>query len=78
MSWECAECHVREGADRNFIDAVCHHCGKPLCHQHRVRLADDAFSDVEGQIPAFAMHCRECKQLYHPRAIVLEPQEEKA
>ncbi len=39
MSWECGECNARE--DRHTrIDAVCHHCGKPLCREDQIWIAD--------------------------------------
>ncbi|MEV0675519.1 hypothetical protein AB0I60_03245 [Actinosynnema sp. NPDC050436] len=69
MAWECAECHTREGADEVFVDAVCHHCGKPLCHHDRVSVVDDAFGEEDRQV---AVHCKECKQRHHPRATALE------
>lgn len=32
------------------IMAVCHHCGKPLCQQHRILIVDDAFGVVEDEL----------------------------
>jgi hypothetical protein len=62
MAWECAECHARESRD-NRIDAVCHHCGKLLCRDDRVLIADLAFAG--GRTDQVAVHCRLCKEQYH-------------
>lgn len=32
------------------VIAMCHHCGKPLCQQHRILILDDAFSVDEQEI----------------------------
>ena len=73
MAWECAECNIREGAPAEYgqvvIEAVCHHCGKPLCRQDRVHVVDDEFG-----APAF--HCRECRQRHHSRAVRVDGQPE--
>ncbi|WP_433261772.1 hypothetical protein ACQPZF_27730 [Actinosynnema sp. CS-041913] len=71
MAWECAECHAREGAGQVFIDAVCHHCGKPLCRHDRVRIVDEAFAESDRHSAQLALHCKECKQRHHPRAVAL-------
>ena len=64
MAWECAECGHRE--DRHVrVDAVCHHCGKLLCRDDRVEIADLAFAGTPGPIPRTAIHCRRCKQRHH-------------
>lgn len=70
MSWECAECNRREDRDTR-IDAVCHHCGKPLCRGDRVEIADYAFSGVAGKLGQVAVHCRACKRKYHQADFVL-------
>jgi hypothetical protein len=68
MAWECAECHRREGEEGIRIDAVCHHCGKPLCRDDRVVLADPAFAPgPRGAFPV-AAHCQACKSL-HPMSL---------
>jgi thymidine kinase len=66
---ECGECtavHGRlvEGTNQVArVNAVCHHCGKPLCQVHRLLLADEAFSrDDSGYLPT-ACHCSECRRL---------------
>lgn len=64
MAWECAECNARERT-RNAIDAVCHHCGKPLCREHRIEIADLAFAGVSEPISQVAIHCQKCKHQYH-------------
>lgn len=65
MSWDCAECSGRTG-----VDSVCHHCGKSLCRQHVVVVADDAFSDTGGPWERTAAHCPGCRSEHHPRARV--------
>lgn len=70
MAWECAECHAREGTDKVFVDAVCHHCGKLLCPHDRVLIPDEAFSQVSGPVERMAVHCKECRQRHHPLALV--------
>lgn len=69
MVWECAECNVKESADRK-IDAVCHHCGKPLCRDDRIEIADNAFSNVGSAGPT-AIHCRACRRKHHASAVRL-------
>jgi hypothetical protein len=64
MPWECAECNAGEGRETR-IDAVCHHCGKPLCRGDRVELADYAFAGSTGEISQVAVHCRPCRDEYH-------------
>ncbi len=70
MSWECAECNAREG-QQTRIDAVCHHCGKPLCRGDRVEIADLDFASTPGQTGQVAVHCRPCKRLYHAADVSL-------
>jgi len=69
MAWECAECNVKESAGRK-IDAICHHCGKPLCRDDRIEIADNAFSSVGSAGPT-AIHCRACRRKYHAGAVPL-------
>ena len=70
MPWECGECSQRE-RDGLLITAVCHHCGKPLCDKHRVRIVDDAFAS-EGQEVVSAFHCEACRRVHHPRAAAVQ------
>jgi hypothetical protein len=65
MAWECAECNT---PDRK-IDAVCHHCGKPLCRADRIVIIDDAFASTRAQRGPAAVHCRACRRRYHSGAI---------
>jgi hypothetical protein len=63
MVLECANC----GSTEN-VDAVCHHCGKPLCsdlENCRFEIEDSAF-DSTTTSPVVAVHCRECWQTFHP------------
>lgn len=64
MAWECMECLQEK------MKVVCHHCGKPLCTEHAYVLADDAFSDHKGPQSIHAAHCKDCRQAYHPRAVL--------
>jgi len=73
MAWECAECNKPEDAKRK-MNAVCHHCGKPLCsscHRARFKLVDDAYSDEPG-LSQEAYHCGDCRRTHHLRASLLE------
>ncbi|MDJ0729256.1 MAG: hypothetical protein QNJ33_04610 [Crocosphaera sp.] len=36
--------------DEVKVVAMCHHCGKPLCQQHRFLIVDDAFSIDEEEM----------------------------
>jgi hypothetical protein len=64
MAWECGECNARE--DRHTrIDAVCHHCGKPLCREDQVRIIDFVFADEPGLLGREAVHCRPCIRRHH-------------
>lgn len=69
MSWECIECNVEDR--RNRINGVCHHCGKPLCRNDQVLIADDAFVTFSGGASLVAVHCRTCKRQHHPAAVPL-------
>jgi hypothetical protein len=64
MTWECGECHVKEGQDHR-VDTACHHCGKLLCWEDRVLIADIAFANKRGDTERTAVHCRSCKRRYH-------------
>lgn len=80
MAWGCAECGKKENEEwRDQLgqawpvkfDAVCHHCGSPLCQEHRVVIVDDAFSPGQPtavRTPAKSVHCKACKGREHPRA----------
>jgi hypothetical protein len=65
--WECGECNRKEGPDQH-IRSVCHHCGKPLCDEHSVRIDDDAYSALWGPAGIVANHCSDCRARHHPRA----------
>jgi hypothetical protein len=64
VTWECAECHAPEDQGTR-IDAVCHHCGKPLCRDDRVLIPDLAFAASAGKVGAEAVHCQPCKRRHH-------------
>ena len=69
MTWECAECN---SDDRQYpIAGICHHCGKPLCRDDRVLIADDAFAALTGDANQVAVHCRACKREHHPAGVSL-------
>jgi hypothetical protein len=70
MAWKCVECvHAADGGDgrSSAVDAVCVHCGKPLCGQHKFEIVDEAFVlDPElGAKDNRAVHCEECRSRYH-------------
>ena len=70
MAWECGVCDAVEGRDNVKVDAVCHHCGKPLCQKHqKFHFVDDAFSINDTPVNRQAYHCEACKKLYHPRIV---------
>ncbi len=74
MTWECAECNNTEGkrADAGRrVDGVCHHCGKPLCHDDQILIADEAFTASPGEANREAVHCPECWREHHPGSISL-------
>jgi hypothetical protein len=66
VTWECAECNASEGRGVR-IDAVCHHCGKPLCRDDRLVIADVAFAPTAGEMDQTAVHCRLCGRQHHSR-----------
>lgn len=70
MTWECAECHTPESKGKP-IDAVCHHCGRPLCREDRVLIPDLVFAATPGEVSAQAVHCRSCRREHHPQDIPL-------
>lgn len=69
MAWECAECNSKETAKLK-VDAVCHHCGKPLCRKDQVKIADYAFSRG-GEIATMAVHCKSCRRKHHRASVAL-------
>ncbi|MGW3996089.1 hypothetical protein [Amycolatopsis sp. NPDC004772] len=81
MAWKCSDCDAEEdSAGKVVVDAVCHHCGKPLCRLHQQAVLDDAFAvdtsaamDSIGLIPVdrIAVHCESCRRDHHPRAALM-------
>ncbi|WP_372669598.1 hypothetical protein [Amycolatopsis kentuckyensis] len=67
-----------------MVDAVCHHCGKPLCREHQMvvaldeaftptRLADTVLSTgLDGSAIGFGVHCESCRRAHHGRATLLD------
>ncbi|MFJ1762957.1 hypothetical protein ACIOD2_21780 [Amycolatopsis sp. NPDC088138] len=78
MAWECSDCNAREDEkEKVVVDAVCHHCGKPLCRDHQVIVGqDEAFAPAAPEEPALrdrsAVHCESCRRTHHSRATLLE------
>jgi hypothetical protein len=60
--WECSEC----GESSSPVEAVCHHCGKPLCPNHLSVRHDPAFGAVKGE-QVWAVHCAGCRSKHHQR-----------
>lgn len=54
-SLECGVC-----ASFTKIEAVCHHCGKPLCDECRRDVEDWVFGEL-----VIAVHCNDCQRKYH-------------
>lgn len=78
MAWECAECSSRETDDGDVnINAVCHHCGKPLCRRDRVEFIDSAFSLEYGVTGRAAFHCRRCRRRHHRSLAALMERDEE-
>jgi hypothetical protein len=73
MTWKCADCNAVETEQHGTsIDAVCHHCGKPLCAEDRIWIADGAFhAELRAALPA-AAHCKGCRQANHSRSAAVE------
>lgn len=65
MSWKCVVCGELDGRKGVVVNAVCHHCGKPLCIKHQVVLQDPAFGHDRENPRATAVHCKECWRKYH-------------
>lgn len=53
----CGICQTEED-----VDVVCHHCGMPLCAEHRIRWWDNAFHKRP-----LAAHCFNCLLANHIR-----------
>lgn len=53
----CGICQREKG-----VDALCHHCSKPLCAEHRILWPDNAFDGNPG-----AIHCLDCLLKHHLR-----------
>lgn len=72
MPWVCGNCNRAEGKNGSSgeikIEAVCHHCGRPLCQDDRFQVEDDAFGYKGAGGESYASHCLECAKQYHPRA----------
>lgn len=76
MAWECSDCNAREdGQGTVVVDAVCHHCGKPLCREHQVPVVlDPAFGAVAVlDAPVFGglfpVHCDSCGRAHHGQGL---------
>lgn len=69
--WECGECGQPEDEKSGTLSLVCHHCGKLLCRDCRIRVIDGAFAGSAIDLERLAMHCRDCRVAFHPRAPAL-------
>lgn len=69
--WMCGHCErVEDGKERIegtdellVVDAVCHHCGKPLCQEHQRRRIDEGFSYERREGRPESVHCNTCQLL---------------
>jgi hypothetical protein len=67
--WRCGQCDEAEGgtfqdSDEDVkVDAVCHHCGKPLCQRHRRLRIDEGFSRTPRARRPDSVHCTTCQYL---------------
>lgn len=58
----CADCRP-DVVGGEIVRLVCHHCGKPLCDEHRQLVRNDpAFSQFGSST---AVHCEDCRLRYH-------------
>ena len=60
-TWKCGVCFE----DIEEPDAVCHHCGRILCHKVNVcrfLIPDNAFA---GSSSRKAYHCPDCRKEHH-------------
>lgn len=68
MIWECGNCSQSESREL-VVNAVCHHCGTPLCREDQYLVVDRAFSGSLAD--RRAVHCRPCRDEYHQWSIRL-------
>ena len=61
MAYRCGDCGEPK------IEAVCHHCGRPLCEKHQVKIRDGAFSSTHRIAEAY--HCGSCREKFHTTMI---------
>lgn len=88
MTWTCGECGRADGQKETgtggdfevAVNALCHHCGKPLCNLDRdvgscqLWIPDDAFCADGKPLPP-ACHCRDCARTHHPGATAESPRD---
>jgi hypothetical protein len=65
MTWKCAVCGEVDGRKNIVVNAVCHHCGKPLCEKHQVIVQDRDFGHDDDNPRVWAVHCKECRRKHH-------------
>jgi hypothetical protein len=76
MVWECGNCSQEESR-QHVVNAVCHHCGTPLCREcrgHRNVIFDGAFSGPLAH--RRAVHCRSCLDEHYPLSIGMSGSED--
>jgi len=82
VTWICVDCNTPETRDPStgrsmsedevVVDAVCHHCGRPICLKNRYLIADEVFPAPLGTEPTRTYHCKECYQRHHDRVPVVD------
>jgi hypothetical protein len=66
-AWVCGECGLLEDEDaRRYLRHACHHCGKVLCSGCAKYVDDSAFAGRPLSLKRQAVHCRSCRERYHP------------
>jgi hypothetical protein len=66
MKLKCAQRGDMESESNRIF--LCHHCGKPVCQEHSVKVDDDgAFADPGFPPSIAAVHCPDCARQHHGR-----------
>ncbi len=68
---ECAVCGAHEGQNEKVLDVCCHHCGRPLCDDHRILVLDEQFANRPAPMPRTAFHCPDCRDAHHAHSDVV-------
>ncbi len=64
MTLTCFVCQKPENSAG--LLALCHHCGRPVCREHRAWLKDPLFA-AAGSAWELAAHCASCHTAEHAK-----------